>query len=136
MFALNFPGVFRALFPWKRKPLKIYQKSPPFFNAKSPGKSVDQIHKSSLESWQGNKSDSGPYFRESESLRVTLGVGARESLLSHFCFTLHVIVQVGARPHLNATSKVCPSFLFLFFKTKEKPRKHQGLSVFSNLRNP
>ena len=41
-FALNFPRfffsrIFRALFPRKRRPQKIHQKSPPFFNAKSPG---------------------------------------------------------------------------------------------------
>ena len=37
-FLQNFSRIFRALFLWKRRLLKIHQKSPPFFNAKSPSK--------------------------------------------------------------------------------------------------
>ena len=41
---------FCAIFPGKRRTQKIHQKSPPFFNAKSPGKVKEKIHKSLLES--------------------------------------------------------------------------------------
>ena len=51
-FSPNFSRIFRALFPGKRRPPKIHQKSPPFFNAKSPGKVKEKIHKSLLESGQ------------------------------------------------------------------------------------
>ena len=37
-FSQNFPRIFRASFCGKRRPEKIHQKSPPFFNAKFPGK--------------------------------------------------------------------------------------------------
>ena len=37
-FAPNFSRIFRASFRGKRRPEKIHQKSPPFFNAKFPGK--------------------------------------------------------------------------------------------------
>ena len=53
-FSMNFWGIFRALFPGKRRPLKIHQNSPPFFNAKSPDKFEEKIHKYSLESRQSN----------------------------------------------------------------------------------
>ena len=40
----KFSRIFRASFPGKSKaPPKIHQKSLPFFNAKSPGKSIEKI---------------------------------------------------------------------------------------------
>ena len=37
-FSPNFSRIFRASLHGKRRPEKIHQKSPPFFNAKFPGK--------------------------------------------------------------------------------------------------
>ena len=48
----NFVRIFCALFPGRWRPQKFHQKSPPFFNAKSPGKFEENIHKSFLESMQ------------------------------------------------------------------------------------
>ena len=45
----------------RRRPQKIHQKSPPFFNEKFPGKFEDKIHKSCLESGQSLK---GPIFEK------------------------------------------------------------------------
>ena len=53
-FSPNFSKSFRALFPRKRRPEKIHQKSPPFFNAKFPGNYEKNIHKMFLESRQRN----------------------------------------------------------------------------------
>ena len=53
-FSPNFLRTFRASFCGRRRPEKIYQKSPPFFNAKSPGKHEKTIHKILLESRQSN----------------------------------------------------------------------------------
>ena len=44
-FSPIFSWIFRALFRGKRRPEKIHQKSPPFFNAKFPGKHEENIHK-------------------------------------------------------------------------------------------
>ena len=41
----KFSRIFRALFAGKWRPQKIHLKSPPFFNAKSPGKLQEKIHK-------------------------------------------------------------------------------------------
>ena len=51
-FSPNFSRSFRALFPRQRRPDKIHQKSPPFFNAKFPGNYGKNIHKIFLESRQ------------------------------------------------------------------------------------
>ena len=48
--------VFRSLFPGKLRPQQIHLKSPPFFNAESPGKFKEKIHKSSLARKQSNTS--------------------------------------------------------------------------------
>ena len=53
-FSPNFSRTFRASFRGRRRPEKIYQKSPPFFNAKFPGKHEKNIHKILLESRQSN----------------------------------------------------------------------------------
>ena len=53
-FSPNFLRSFRASFRWKRTPEKIHQKSPPFFNAKFPGKYEKKVHKMFLESGQSN----------------------------------------------------------------------------------
>ena len=55
-FSPNFLRSFRASFRGKRRPEKIHQKSPPFFNAKFPGKYVKNIHKMFLERTQSNNS--------------------------------------------------------------------------------
>ena len=55
IFVPNFPRSFRASFRGKRRPEKNHQKSPPFFNAKFPGKHEENIHKMFLESRQSNK---------------------------------------------------------------------------------
>ena len=55
-FSPNFSRTFRASFRGRRRPEKIHQKSPPFFNAKFPGKHEKTIHKILLESRQSNKS--------------------------------------------------------------------------------
>ena len=44
-FSPNFLRSFRASFCGRRRPEKIHQKSPPFFNAKFPGKFEEKIHK-------------------------------------------------------------------------------------------
>ena len=44
-FSPNFSRSFRASFRGKRRPEKIHQKSPPFFNAKFPGKHEKNIRK-------------------------------------------------------------------------------------------
>ena len=51
-FSPNFLRIFRASFRGRRRPQKIHQKSPPFFNAKFPGKHEKNIHKVLLESRQ------------------------------------------------------------------------------------
>ena len=50
----NFSRIFRASFRGRRRPEKIHPKSPPFFNAKFPGKHEKNIHKILLESRQSN----------------------------------------------------------------------------------
>ena len=42
-FSPNFSRTFRASFRGRRRPEKIHQKSPPFFNAKFPGKHEKKI---------------------------------------------------------------------------------------------
>ena len=54
-FSPNFLRIFRASFRGRRRPEKIHQKSPPFFNAKFPGKHEKVIHKILLESRQSKK---------------------------------------------------------------------------------
>ena len=54
-FSPNFSRTFRASFCGRRRPEKIHQKSPPFFNAKFPGKHEKNIHKILLESRQTKK---------------------------------------------------------------------------------
>ena len=54
-FSPNFSRTFRASFRGRRRPEKIHQKSPPFFNAKFPGKHEKHIHKILLGSRQTNK---------------------------------------------------------------------------------
>ena len=51
-FSPNFSRIFRASFRGRRRPEKIHQKSPPFFNGKIPGKHEKNIHKILLESRQ------------------------------------------------------------------------------------
>ena len=51
-FSPNFSRSFRASLRGRRIPEKIHQKSPPFFNAKFPGKHGKNIHKILLESRQ------------------------------------------------------------------------------------
>ena len=74
-FSPNFSWTFRALFRGRRRPEKIHQKSPPFFNAKFPGKHEKNIHKILLESRQSNFSFPIPLLlpikreRESEQNR-------------------------------------------------------------------
>ena len=53
-FSPNFLRSFRASFRGRQRPEKIHQKSPPFFNAKFPGKHEKNIHKILLESRHGN----------------------------------------------------------------------------------
>ena len=53
-FSPNLLRSFRASFRGKRRPEKIHQKSPPFCNAKFPGKFEEKIHKSFLESGQSS----------------------------------------------------------------------------------
>ena len=59
-FSPNFSGSFRASFRGKRRPEKIHQKSPPFFNTKFPGKHEKNIHKMFLESRQSKFLGSSP----------------------------------------------------------------------------
>ena len=54
-FSPNFSRTFRASFRGRRRPEKIHQKSPPFFNAKFPGKHEKNIHKILLDSRQSNR---------------------------------------------------------------------------------
>ena len=55
-FPPNVLRIFRASFRGKRRPEKIHQKSPPFFNAKFPGKYGKKIPKMFLERRQSNNS--------------------------------------------------------------------------------
>ena len=48
-FSPNVFWSFRASFGGRRRPEKIHQKSPPFFNAKFPGKFEEKIHRMFLE---------------------------------------------------------------------------------------
>ena len=54
-FPPNFSRSFRASFRGKRRPEKIHQKSPPFFNAKFPGNHEKNIHKMFF--WRGGKNE-------------------------------------------------------------------------------
>ena len=54
-FAPIFSRTFRASFRGRRRPEKIHQKNPPFFNAKFPGKHEKNIHKILLESRQSKE---------------------------------------------------------------------------------
>ena len=62
-FSPNFSRTFRASFCGRRRPEKIHQKYPPFFNAKLPGKHEKIIHKVLLESRQSNFSGLGHFYR-------------------------------------------------------------------------
>ena len=68
---------FRASFRGKRRPEKIHQKSPPFFNAKFPGKHEKNIHKMFLESRQSK--DSG---KKKEPKLARRGRGTRTGPLA------------------------------------------------------
>ena len=57
-FSPSFSRSFRASFRAKRRPEKIHQKSPPFFNVKFPGKHEKIIHKMFLGSRHSNFSNS------------------------------------------------------------------------------
>ena len=72
-FSPNFSRTFRASFRGRRRPEKIHQKSPPFFNAKFPGKHEKNIHKILLESRQSNlfKVSKAPFL----TLRVATMLG-------------------------------------------------------------
>ena len=59
-FSPNFLRSFHASFRGKRRPEKIHQKSPPFFNAKFPGKDENYIHKIYLESRQSKNVSAPP----------------------------------------------------------------------------
>ena len=80
-FAPKFSRIFRASFRGRRRPEKIHQKSPPFFNAKFPGKHEKNIHKILLESRQSNKN----------LLRLVLSAGtctpARKYYIHKFLFS-------------------------------------------------
>ena len=54
-FSPNFSRTIRASFRGRRRPEKYHQKSPPFFNAKFPGKHRKNIHKTLLESRQSKQ---------------------------------------------------------------------------------
>ena len=54
-FSPKFSRIYRASFGGKRRPEKIHQKSPPFFNKKFRGKYEKNIHKIFLESRQSKK---------------------------------------------------------------------------------
>ena len=65
--ALNFPQIVKDLsrfVSWERRLPEIHQKSRPFFNAKSPGKLKEEIHKGCLESRQSNYQYEGPKVRQ------------------------------------------------------------------------
>ena len=55
-FSPNFSRTFRASFRGRRRPEKIHQNSPQFFNAKFPDKHEKNIHKILLESRQSKNS--------------------------------------------------------------------------------
>ena len=61
-FSPNFSRTFRASFRGRQRPEKIHQKSPPFFNAKFPGKHEKNIHKILLESRQSKSLVETPTF--------------------------------------------------------------------------
>ena len=78
-FSPNFSRTFRASFRGRRRPEKIHQKSPPFFNAKFPGKhEKKKIHKILLESRQSKIRRSAQHFSKTVSLPKTC-----TSILSH-----------------------------------------------------
>ena len=112
---LEFPQIstnFRALFPRKRRPLKIHQQSPPFFNAKSPG-NWKKKSQSFLESRQSNKKRFRGFrflfgFWDKKSGTHKRGVTER----GVFAFACQCIVspQWSDRQqycHTNATSSPC-----------------------------
>ena len=82
-----FPEVlddFSCFISWETETtIKIHQESPPFFNAKSPGKFEKKIHKSFLESRQSNRerlrvmSCSGPQASTWVSVFPKLGARLR-----------------------------------------------------------
>ena len=77
-FSPNFSRTFRALvFPKKRRPLRSHQDSPPFSNAKSPGKSVGKTHESSLR--EGMRADKVLKFPDAAVLNA---VGPRNTHMS------------------------------------------------------
>ena len=72
-FSPNFLRIFRALFPGKRRPLKIHQEAPPFFNAKSlAGKVKEKITKVSWRAGKLRYSAIGCYTWKTKSDRVYL----------------------------------------------------------------
>ena len=66
-FSPNFLRTFCALFHWGRRPEKLHQKSPPFFNANFPGKHEKNIHKILLKGRQTNS-----LLRDDQNLRATI----------------------------------------------------------------
>ena len=69
VFFPNFSRNFRASFRWSRRPEKNHQKSPPFFNAKFPGKHGKNIHKILLESRQSNNFEKHPAQKVGDKVR-------------------------------------------------------------------
>ena len=101
-FSPNFSRSFRASFRGRRRPEKIHQKSPPFFNAKFPGKHEKNIPKFLLESKQSKKAAGKRQFPATQLLQCCMAVFhlLRRSLWSKWhphCGKANVAVQLLQR---------------------------------------
>ena len=133
-FSPKFLRIFRASFRGKRRPEKIHQKSPPFFNAKFPGKFEEKIHKSFLESGQSKKFSTKnkrvyPYPLGAGSARPNPKMGAPESQKSgrkkahkHKLFALdnfqRALGQTAGCPGVNRAKKFTCANLWAFCSQK------------------
>ena len=84
-FFPNFLRIFRASFRGKRRPEKIHQKSPPFFNAKFPGKYGKKIHKMFLERRQSKNWGGSQVSELCAAVSGRLDVGIQSKFLEIMC---------------------------------------------------
>ena len=85
-FSPNFSRTFCASFRGRRRLKKIHQKSPPFFNAKFPGKHEKNIHEILLESRQSNHFFTVSFFHRLHLLLFLANWGGqplKSSLISY-----------------------------------------------------
>ena len=111
----NFSRIFRASFRGRWRPEEIHQKSPPFFNAKFPGKHEKNIHKILLESRQ---SKSVHHLRQAQRDDLEQLTGDKEKQYPPFFnYYIHILIFSNLL-ELDITSQLhCSNYLELIGST-------------------